>query len=211
MKIMQSSIDAEYIVRLGANPDLVTVTGNTKFDQTYTEVTQEEKQSMGDAITIALLSARNFTAQDFAVFHPGGALGRKLLLTVENVMHSGEANPIIHFSHTAKEALFLMTDKGLGATSVVDDQGKFIGLVTDGDIRRSLAKGSEFLDAPVEKLMLLASLLTFGRLSGTSEITAMKSCGISFYRIATPAIILGFFVSLFAMKRNLTGAAHLFS
>ena len=109
--------------------------------------------AMGDAITIALLSARNFTAQDFAVFHPCGALGRRLLLTVENVMHSGESNPIIHFSRTAKEALFLMTDKGLGATSVVDDEGRFIGLVTDGDIRRSLAKGSEFLDAPVEKLM----------------------------------------------------------
>ena len=109
--------------------------------------------AMGDAITIALLSARNFTAQDFAVFHPGGALGRRLLLTVENVMHSGESNPIIHFSRTAKEALFLMTDKGLGATSVVDDEGRFIGLVTDGDIRRCLAKGSEFLDASVEHLM----------------------------------------------------------
>ncbi len=109
--------------------------------------------AMGDAITVALLSARNFTAQDFAVFHPGGSLGRRLLLTVENVMHTGENNPIIHYSRTAKEALFMMTDKGLGATSVVDDNGKFIGLVTDGDIRRSLAKGSEFLDASVEELM----------------------------------------------------------
>lgn len=109
--------------------------------------------AMGDAITVALLSARNFTAQDFAVFHPGGSLGRRLLLTVENVMHTGENNPIIHYSRTAKEALFMMTDKGLGATSVVDDDGKFIGLVTDGDIRRSLAKGSEFLDASVEELM----------------------------------------------------------
>lgn len=109
--------------------------------------------AMGDAITVALLSARNFTAQDFAVFHPGGSLGRRLLLTVENVMHTGENNPIIHYSRTAKEALFMMTDKGLGATSVVDDDGKFIGLVTDGDIRRSLAKGSEFLEASVEELM----------------------------------------------------------
>jgi len=109
--------------------------------------------AMGDAITIALLSARNFTAQDFAMFHPGGSLGRKLLLTVENVMHSGEDNPVITIHKTAKEALFMMTDKGLGATSVVDDYGKFIGLVTDGDIRRGLAKGSEFLDAAVENLM----------------------------------------------------------
>ena len=109
--------------------------------------------AMGDAITIALLSARNFTAQDFALFHPGGALGRKLLLTVENIMHSGEDNPVISVQQTAKEALFMMTDKGLGATSVVDGQGFFIGLVTDGDIRRGLAKGSQFLDEPIENLM----------------------------------------------------------
>ncbi len=109
--------------------------------------------AMGDAITIALLSARNFTAQDFALFHPGGALGRKLLLTVENIMHSGEDNPVISVHQTAKEALFMMTDKGLGATSVVDGQGFFIGLVTDGDIRRGLAKGSQFLDEPIENLM----------------------------------------------------------
>ncbi|MGL5270994.1 MAG: KpsF/GutQ family sugar-phosphate isomerase [Selenomonadaceae bacterium] len=109
--------------------------------------------AMGDAITIALLSARNFTAQDFAVFHPGGALGRRLLLTVENVMHSGEDNPVITIDKTAKEALFMMTEKGLGATSVVDAAGSFIGLVTDGDIRRYLSKGSEFLDETVEHLM----------------------------------------------------------
>ena len=106
--------------------------------------------AMGDAITVALLEARNFTKQDFALFHPGGSLGRKLLLTVENVMHSGEDNPIIHSGHTAQEALFMMTDKGLGATSVVNDNGEFIGLVTDGDIRRGLAKGSQFLNEAVE-------------------------------------------------------------
>ena len=109
--------------------------------------------AMGDAMTIALLSSRNFTAQDFAVFHPGGALGRRLLLKVENVMHCNEDNPVINQHKTAKEALFLMTAKGLGATSVVDENGKFIGLVTDGDIRRQLAKGVEFLNEPVEELM----------------------------------------------------------
>lgn len=109
--------------------------------------------AMGDAIMVALLEARNFTKQDFALFHPGGSLGRKLLLTVENVMHSGEDNPVIHYSATAKEALFMMTDKGLGATSVIDDDGNFIGLVTDGDIRRGLSKGSQFLDESVDKLM----------------------------------------------------------
>lgn len=109
--------------------------------------------AMGDAMTIALLSSRNFTAQDFAVFHPGGALGRRLLLTVENVMHAGEDNPVIAQNKTVKEALFLMTAKGLGATAVVDEEGTFIGLVTDGDIRRTLAKGAEFLEVPVKEIM----------------------------------------------------------
>lgn len=109
--------------------------------------------AMGDALAMALLAARNFTEQDFAVFHPGGSLGRKLLLTVENVMRSGEDNPIIEAGRTAKEALFIMTSTGLGATSVVDADGKFIGLVTDGDVRRCLAKGPEFLNEPVEHFM----------------------------------------------------------
>lgn len=109
--------------------------------------------AMGDALAMALLAARNFTEQDFAVFHPGGSLGRKLLLTVENVMRSGEDNPIIKADRTAKEALFVMTSTGLGATSVVDADGKFIGLVTDGDVRRCLAKGPEFLNEPVEHFM----------------------------------------------------------
>lgn len=109
--------------------------------------------AMGDALAMALLAARNFTEQDFAVFHPGGSLGRKLLLTVENVMRSGEDNPIIEAGRTAKEALFVMTSTGVGATSVVDADGKFIGLVTDGDVRRCLAKGPEFLNEPVEHFM----------------------------------------------------------
>ena len=109
--------------------------------------------AMGDALAMALLAARNFTEQDFAVFHPGGSLGRKLLLTVENVMRSGEDNPIIKAGRTAKEALFVMTATGVGATSVVDADGKFIGLVTDGDVRRCLAKGPEVLNEPVEHFM----------------------------------------------------------
>ena len=104
---------------------------------------------MGDALTVALLAERNFTAQDFAVFHPGGSLGRKLLLRVGDVMHKGEDNATIEADRPAREALFLMTKKGVGATSVVDGNGYFIGLVTDGDIRRSLAKSAEFLDEPV--------------------------------------------------------------
>ncbi|MCI6283990.1 KpsF/GutQ family sugar-phosphate isomerase [Selenomonas sp.] len=115
--------------------------------------------AMGDAIAMALMSCRNFTSQDFALFHPGGALGRRLLLTVKNVMHTGDDNPLIHKGKTAKDALFVMTDKGLGAASVIDDDGKFLGLITDGIIRRALAKDNNFLDEPVESIMFTSPLI----------------------------------------------------
>lgn len=109
--------------------------------------------AMGDALAIALLSKRNFTPQDFALFHPGGALGKRLLLTVEHAMHSGADNPVISETKTVKEAIFTMTEKGLGATSIVDQNGVLVGIVTDGDIRRSIEKGHQFLDEAVGKIM----------------------------------------------------------
>lgn len=109
--------------------------------------------AMGDALAVALLSSRKFTPEDFALFHPGGSLGRKLLLTVENVMHTGEDNPVVLADQLVKEALFVMTAKGLGVTSVVDKEGRLLGIVTDGDIRRGLEKGHDFLDRPVETIM----------------------------------------------------------
>ena len=109
--------------------------------------------ALGDALAVALLSCRKFTPEDFALFHPGGSLGRKLLLTVENVMHSGDDNPVVTIHKTVKEALFTMTAKGLGATSVVDGDGCLLGIITDGDIRRGLEKGHDFLDKPVDAIM----------------------------------------------------------
>lgn len=114
--------------------------------------------AMGDAIAVALMSVRNFTSQDFALFHPGGALGRKLLLTVANVMHTGDENSVVYQDKTAKDALFIMTDKGLGAASVVDSNGKFVGLITDGIIRRALAKDYKFLDEAVKNIMFAQPL-----------------------------------------------------
>ena len=109
--------------------------------------------AMGDALAVALLSERNFTPSDFALFHPGGSLGRKLLLTVEKVMHAGDDNPKVTEDQTVKTALFTMTAKGLGAASVVSQDGHLLGIITDGDIRRDLAKGHEFLDYPVSRIM----------------------------------------------------------
>lgn len=130
--------------------------------------------AMGDALAIALMSARNFTSQDFAVFHPGGALGRRLLLTVENVMHTGDENPIVAADKTAKDALFIMTDKGLGAASVVNAEGKFIGLITDGIIRRALAKDYKFLDEPVEHIMFEHPLTITKEQMATAALSVME-------------------------------------
>ncbi|MGE4588252.1 MAG: SIS domain-containing protein [Acidaminococcaceae bacterium] len=112
--------------------------------------------AFGDALAVALLSKRKFTADQFAVFHPGGSLGRKLLMTVADVMHAGDENPLVKGDMMVQDALFVITDKGLGAVSVVDDAGKMIGVLTDGDVRRGLSQGFSFLTRPVTELMTKA-------------------------------------------------------
>lgn len=107
----------------------------------------------GDALALALLQRHHFTASQFAIFHPGGSLGRRLLLTVGDIMHSGEENPVVVRETTVQEALFVITDKGLGAVSVIDANGVMQGVLTDGDIRRGLSKGVDFLQRPVTELM----------------------------------------------------------
>ncbi len=91
---------------------------------------------MGDALAIALLEARGFTAEDFAFSHPGGALGRKLLLRVCDIMHSGDEVPRVKENTLLKDALLEMTAKGFGLTTVIDAQNTLIGVFTDGDLRR---------------------------------------------------------------------------
>jgi len=93
---------------------------------------------MGDAIAVALLNARGFTADDFALSHPGGSLGKRLLLRLKDIMHSGEHLPQVQQNALIKEALVEMTQKGLGMTAVVDKHNKLVGLFTDGDLRRVL-------------------------------------------------------------------------
>ena len=109
--------------------------------------------AFGDALAMALMGRHHFTSKQFAVFHPGGSLGRQPLLTAGDVMHGGSENPVVHGSATVTEALFVITDKGLGAVSVVDENETMIGLLTDGDIRRGLSKGVDFLQRPVTELM----------------------------------------------------------
>jgi arabinose-5-phosphate isomerase len=93
---------------------------------------------MGDALAVALLQTRGFTAEDFALSHPGGSLGKRLLLHVSDIMHSGPALPLVNSSATLHDALEMMSAKGLGMTAVVDEEGRLEGLYTDGDLRRTL-------------------------------------------------------------------------
>ncbi|MCR2822014.1 KpsF/GutQ family sugar-phosphate isomerase [Lederbergia panacisoli] len=108
--------------------------------------------TLGDAIAIALLKARNFSSEDFAIYHPGGTLGKKLLLTVNNIIEITNKNPVLLYKKSIKEAIFSMTKSGLGAISIVDENGRLIGIITDGDIRRALGKQQSFLDISVSNL-----------------------------------------------------------
>ncbi|NQY34024.1 MAG: KpsF/GutQ family sugar-phosphate isomerase [Alteromonadaceae bacterium] len=93
---------------------------------------------MGDALAVALLNARGFTADDFALSHPGGSLGKRLLLRLEDIMHTGENLPAVSSDALIKDALVEMSLKGLGMTAIIDADNKLIGLFTDGDLRRIL-------------------------------------------------------------------------
>lgn len=108
---------------------------------------------LGDALAIALLEARGFTAEDFAFSHPGGALGRRLLLKVENVMHQGDALPRVRRGTSLREALLEMTQKGLGMTVVLEEDGRLAGIFTDGDLRRTLDKGIDVRQALIDEVM----------------------------------------------------------
>ena len=109
---------------------------------------------LGDALAIALLQARGFTAEDFALSHPGGRLGRRLLLRVADVMHRGDEIPVVGSQDTVADALMVMSSRGLGFTTVSDSAAhKLAGVFTDGDLRRGLAQEPDLLNKPVAALM----------------------------------------------------------
>jgi arabinose-5-phosphate isomerase len=109
--------------------------------------------ALGDALAVALLDARGFSADDFARTHPGGSLGRRLLIHVRDVMHGGTELPKVGRDASLKAALFEMTAKGLGMTAVVETDGKVAGLFTDGDLRRALEHALDLQQARIADLM----------------------------------------------------------
>jgi len=108
---------------------------------------------MGDALAMALLELRDFKVEDFALYHPGGALGKKLITTVANLMHGAAELPLVHPGTPMAEAILVISEKGLGIAGVVDDGGRLKGAITDGDLRRGLERDRHILDLEARQVM----------------------------------------------------------
>ena len=109
--------------------------------------------ALGDALAVTLMVKRGFKETDFALLHPGGALGKRLLLKVEDLMHVGEAFPMVSEKALMKEAIFQITSKRLGVTGVCNQEGHLVGVITDGDLRRALEKFSDLLNRQASEVM----------------------------------------------------------
>jgi arabinose-5-phosphate isomerase len=109
--------------------------------------------ALGDALAIALMGKRDFKKEDFAILHPGGVLGKRLLLKVEDLMHVGKAFPMVSEKTLMKDAIFEITSKRLGVTGVCNSDGHLVGVITDGDLRRGLEKFSDLFNREASEVM----------------------------------------------------------
>jgi arabinose-5-phosphate isomerase len=109
--------------------------------------------ALGDALAVALMGKRDFKKEDFAILHPGGVLGKKLLLRVEDLMHVGKAFPMVSEKALMKDAVFEITSKRLGVTAVCNTEGHLVGVITDGDLRRALEKFSDLFNRKTSEVM----------------------------------------------------------
>ena len=134
---------------------------------------------MGDALAVALLQARGFTAEDFALSHPGGSLGKRLLLHVSDIMHKGDNIPSVTESATVSEALLEMSKKGLGMTAIIDDQDRLLGIYTDGDLRRSLDKDIDVRNTAISDVMTRNCLTTSENELAASVVKIMDEKNIN--------------------------------
>lgn len=130
---------------------------------------------LGDALAIALLEAKGFTAEDFAFSHPGGALGKRLLLTVSDIMVSGTEVPTTPHTATIKQALLDITSKGLGVTAVIDDNKVLAGIFSDGDLRRALDKRIDIHQTKVNDVMTQGGVTTTANTLAIDALNLMQS------------------------------------
>jgi arabinose-5-phosphate isomerase len=150
---------------------------------------------MGDALAIALLEARGFNAEDFAFSHPSGALGRKLLLRVKDIMHEGDQIPVVTADKTLQDALIEMTQKGLGMTTIMSDDAKLVGIFTDGDLRRIIDLKVDFATTLVSDVMSADPKTIPQNMLAAEALTIMEKASIT-------ALIV-------EEKDHITGVLHL--
>ncbi|OUS30563.1 D-arabinose 5-phosphate isomerase [Thalassotalea sp. 42_200_T64] len=134
---------------------------------------------MGDALAVALLNAKGFTADDFALSHPGGSLGKRLLLRLSDIMHSGERLPQINETALIKEALVEMSSKGLGMTAVVNSAGILTGLFTDGDLRRILDEEINIHQDSISTVMTKQPVVASADMLAAEALKAMEDKSIN--------------------------------
>jgi arabinose-5-phosphate isomerase len=134
---------------------------------------------MGDALAIALLEARGFGEEDFALSHPGGALGRKLLLKLSDIMHSGQALPVVGPQTLVRDALLEISDKGLGMTTIVDNDMNLLGIFTDGDLRRILDKRVDIHDTTIGEVMTVNPTTAAPNMLAAEGLNLMQSKNIN--------------------------------
>lgn len=146
--------------------------------------------AVGDALAIAVLNARDFNEQDFARSHPGGSLGRRLLLYVEDIMHKGDAIPLVSDTATLSEALVEMSQKGLGMTGIIDQNQQLCGIYTDGDLRRSLADNFA-MDTPITKLMSKNPITASQDMLAAELIAMLKQNRISGLLVTNKGKVVG--------------------
>lgn len=151
---------------------------------------------MGDALAIALLEARGFTADDFAFSHPGGTLGKKLLLKVADVMRSGDAIPRVTPATRLSEALLEISNKGLGMTTVLDEHNHLAGIFTDGDLRRTLKARIDINETP------MAELMSTGTKTASPEMLAAEAMHIMEENEISSLVVMG-------EDKSVVGVIHL--
>ena len=155
--------------------------------------------AIGDALALTVSKLKGFNKNDFAENHPGGDLGKKLLLTVEDICHKNEDIPLINKSKSIKEALLIISEKGLGAVGVVDDRNKLVGIITDGDVRRSLENfGDDLFKKTANFIMSKNPKWIKSETLAIEALEKMEKCGIT-----------SLFIFSTKEEKELTGIVHI--
>ncbi len=142
--------------------------------------------AMGDALAVVLFEEKEFSAEDFARLHPGGALGRKLL-SVADLMHTGDEIPLVGPGTLLKDVLFTISAKRLGMTAVVDHAGRVVGIITDGDVRRAMARGTDIFTATASQVMTASPKRIAPTDLAAAALRSMEANAITSLLVCDPA------------------------